>query len=432
MNQPISVDEHRAAVAALLPPARVATLPLELCHGLVLAEDVHAKVPLPPFDNSAMDGYAVRAVDVAEASPQAPVALPVEADIPAGRTDGPPLRPGAAHRIMTGAPMPTGADTVVKVEDTDGATDQVRIFAAPAVGTSLRRTGEDLRDGELALAAGTVVGAAQLGLAAAAGWDALPMRAPLRVLVVSTGSELILAPEPLRHGQIYESNSIMLASAIRALGCEVDVLRSVPDDVEQFRSALAERSADVDLIVTSGGVSAGAYEVVKDALTGYTGGGTSSERGAGTSSVRFTKVAMQPGGPQGCGLVDGVPIVTLPGNPVSVLVSYEVFLRPALLTALGHRDTARPTVRARLVEGLRAPSGKRQFRRGYYRARTELPPTAPSPSAPGGSVTGEVGPRGGPGSHLLAAFTQANCLIVIDEETTELVEGAEVDVILLS
>lgn len=409
MSQPLSVAEYTATVAALLPAARTTTLPLEQCHGRVLAEDVTASVSLPPFDNSAMDGYAVRAADIADASEQSPVELPVAADIPAGRTDGPPLEPGTAHRIMTGAPMPDGADTIVKVEDTDGGTDQVRLFAAAEVGKSVRRAGEDVTADDVALRKGTLLGAAQLGLAAAVGRAELTVKAGLRVLVLSTGSELVLPPEPLRHGQIYESNSIMLAAAMRALGCEVDVVRSVVDDVDTFRETLAKHSEHADLIVTSGGVSAGAYEVVKDALT--------------SEGVRFTKVAMQPGGPQGCGTINDTPVVTLPGNPVSVLVSYEVFLRPALLAALGHAHVDRPVVRARLLERLVAPAGKRQFRRGFY-----TPPVASET----GSVTGTVGPRGGPGSHLLAAFTQANCLIVLPEDTTEVAEGAEVDVVLLS
>lgn len=407
-NGPISVDEHRAAVRALLGDAPVRRVPLEQCHGLVLAEDVRAGVALPPFDNSAMDGYAVRAAEVSGASAEHPVALPVAADIPAGRTDIPPLEPGTVHRIMTGAPMPPGADTVVKVEDTDAGTERVTIRASAAVGLHIRRTGSDIEAGAIALRAGTVLGPAHLGLASAIGQDTLAVRGPLRVLVVSTGTELVTPPAALLYGQIYESNSVMLAAAMRALGCHVDVLRAVADDVGELHTALRERIVDVDLIVTSGGVSAGAYEVVKDAL---------SDEG-----VHFTKVAMQPGGPQGCGRYLGVPIVTLPGNPVSVLVSYEVFLRPALLAALGHAEVHRPVVRAKLLEELRAPGGKRQFRRGYF---------TPAEGDAAGRVTGTVGPRGGPSSHLLAAFTQANCLIVIGEQVTALAEGDEVDVLLL-
>ncbi|GHF73679.1 molybdopterin molybdotransferase [Amycolatopsis bartoniae] len=399
----VSVDEYRAEIRSLLGTAPAVALPLLDCAGLVLAEDVLAGVSLPPFDNSAMDGYAVRAADVAGASADSPVELPVGEDIPAGRIDVPDLPPGTAHRIMTGAPLPPGADSVVMVERTDGGVERVRVFEPVAPGTHLRRVGEDVAKGTVALTAGTVLGPAQLGLASAVGLAELNVYRPLRVLVVSTGTELVVPPQPLEHGQIYESNSITLAAGIRALGCEVETAIST-DDVGLFRDAIEPRVGEFDLVVTSGGVSAGAYEVVKDALTGL--------------GVTFKKVAMQPGGPQGNGRWNGVPVVTLPGNPVSVLVSFEVFLRPALLAALGHRDIDRHRVRARLTEGLKSPSGRRQFRRGYYWQRE-------------GQVTGEVGPRGGPGSHLLAAFTQANCLIVLPEDVTEAPEGTEVDVLLL-
>ncbi|MGK4592369.1 molybdopterin molybdotransferase MoeA [Amycolatopsis sp. w19] len=396
----ISVDAHRETVTGLLGNAPVIRLPLASAAGLVLAEDVRAGVSLPPFDNSAMDGYAVRAEDIAEV----PVTLPVAEDIPAGRVDSTKLEPGTAHRIMTGAPMPPGADAVVMVEHTDGGVTDVRILRTAVLGAHIRRRGEDVVEGTVALSAGTVLGPAQLGLAAAVGLAEVPVYRPLKVLVVSTGTELVDAPEPLRHGQIYESNSIMLASAIRALGCEAEVVRSVVDDVDEFRSVIEPRLAEVDLLVTSGGVSAGAYEVVKDALTGQ--------------GVEFRKVAMQPGGPQGCGRWNGVPVVTLPGNPVSVLVSFEAFLRPALLAAMGHAGIDRQKVRARLTEAMTSPAGRRQFRRGFY-THSE------------GEVTGIVGPRGGPGSHLLASFTQANCLIVLPEDVDSAEQGDEVDVLLL-
>ncbi len=396
----ISVDAHRETVTGLLGNAPVTSLPLDAAAGLVLAEDVLAGVSLPPFDNSAMDGYAVRAADVSEV----PVVLPVADDIPAGRVDIGTLEPGTAHRIMTGAPMPPGADAVVMVEHTDGGVTDVRILRTAVLGAHIRRQGEDVTEGTVALSAGTVMGPAQLGLAAAVGLAEVPVRRPLRVLVASTGTELVDAPNPLRHGQIYESNSIMLAAAIRALGCSVEVVRSVVDDVDEFRAVIEPRLAESDLLVTSGGVSAGAYEVVKDALTGQ--------------GVEFRKVAMQPGGPQGCGRWNGVPVVTLPGNPVSVLVSFEAFLRPALLAALGHSGIDRQQVRARLTEDMTSPTGRRQFRRGFY-THAE------------GEVTGIVGPRGGPGSHLLAAFTQANCLIVLPEDVESVERGDEVDVLLL-
>ncbi|ATY15106.1 molybdopterin molybdenumtransferase MoeA [Amycolatopsis sp. AA4] len=396
----ISVDEYRETVTELLGRAPVRTVPVAEAAGLVLARDVLAGVALPPFDNSAMDGYAVRAADVADV----PVTLPVADDIPAGRVDVKPLEPGTAQRIMTGAPLPPGADAIVMVEDTDRGTAEVRISRAASVGNHIRRTGEDVTKGTVALHAGTVLSHAHLGLAAAVGLAELEVYRPLSVLVVSTGTELVEAPNPLQHGQIYESNSVMLAAALRELGCQVEVVRSVVDDVEEFRKIIEPRLESADLLITSGGVSAGAYEVVKDALTGQ--------------GVEFQKIAMQPGGPQGCGRWNGVPVVTLPGNPVSVLVSFEAFLRPAVLSAMGHSDVDRRRVRARLTEDMTSPAGRRQYRRGFF-----------TPVL--GEVTGVVGPKGGPGSHLLAAFTQANCLIVLPEEVSAASEGDEVEVLLL-
>jgi molybdopterin molybdotransferase len=394
-----TVEEHRAAVAALLPPTPIEDRALADALGLVLAEDLRATIPLPPFDNSAMDGYAVRAADVADATPEHPVRLPVVRDIPAGRTDVVALRPGTAHRIMTGAPMPPGADAVVKVEQTDGGTVTVRVDAPAKVGSHLRRLGEDAAAGALALPAATVLGPAQLGLAAAIGAATVRVRRPPNVLVLSTGSELVAPGQPLRHGEIYESNGTMLAAAVREAGGRAEQLRFVPDDVDAFLRTIGERLGDggqegeVDLVLTSGGVSAGAYEVVKDALTG---------RG-----VEFVKVAMQPGGPQGAGRLTGLRTasgvtadtcaVTLPGNPVSAQVSFEVFVRPALRAAMGHPHPDRPIVRARLGETLTSPGGRRQFRRGEIDA-----------------VTGTVRTVGGPGSHLLSALARADCLIALD------------------
>ncbi|WP_091453136.1 molybdopterin molybdotransferase MoeA [Actinokineospora iranica] len=395
-----TAQEYRAEVAALVPPLPVVSRPLARCLGLVLAEDVTAGVSLPPFDNSAMDGYAVRAADVAAASAEHPVTLPVADDIPAGRVDVRPLAPGTAHRIMTGAPLPPGADAIVQVELTDGGTENVRIDAAVRQGLHIRRLGEDVAEGTVVLPAGTVLHPPQLGLAAAVGVGDLPVRRPPRVLVLSTGSELVAPGEPLPPGHIYESNSVLLAAAVEEIGGEATVLRFVPDDVERFRAAIAEHAADADLLVTSGGVSAGAYEVVKDALTGH--------------GVDFVRVAMQPGGPQGLGRMDGLPVVTLPGNPVSAALSFELFVRPALLGALGHPVVDRPRARAKAAATMTSPANRVQYRRGRHDE---------------GMV--EVVPVGGPGSHLLASFAASNCLIEIPEGVVEILAGAEVDLILL-
>jgi molybdopterin molybdotransferase len=403
-SSPRTVDEHRAVVAALLDPMPAEDVPVGKARGRVLAADVVAGVALPSFDNSAMDGYAVRAVDVAGAS-EASVELPVAADIPAGRIDVPPLRPGTAHRIMTGAAVPAGADAIVPVEQTDGGLDRVRISAASNLGAHVRRAGEDVRAGDVVLPAGTVLGAPQIGVAAAVGCATVPVRRKPRVLVLSTGSELVVPGTPLQAGQIYESNGPMLAAAVEDAGGSAELLRFVPDDVEQFLGRLRERLADgaVDLLVTSGGVSAGAYEVVKDAFTG---------RG-----VEFVKVAMQPGGPQGAGHVPelgGVGVVTLPGNPVSSHVSFEVFVRPALRAAFGHPHPHRPVVTATLGERWTSPFGRRQFRRGVLDA-----------------VGGTVRELGGPASHLLGSLARAECFVVVPEDVTELPEGAPVETWLL-
>jgi len=395
VSKPLTgVADHKARVAELVGVMPVRELPVADCLGLVLARDLVAPIPLPPFDNSAMDGYAVRAEDVADA----PVELPVAQDIPAGMTELAPLLPGTAHRIMTGAPMPVGADAVIQVELTDGGTERVRLSAPVAAGTNVRLTADDVAVGARVLAAGTALGPAQLGLAAALGFGELPVHRRPRVLVLSTGSELVGPGQPLLPGQIYESNGVMLATAVREAGAEAELLRFVPDDVAEFHAAIAPHLADVDLVLTSGGVSAGAYEVVKDAFTG---------RG-----VEFTKVAMQPGGPQGAGRYAGVAVATLPGNPVSAQVSFEVFVRPALLAAMGHRRVERPSAVARISTAISSPAGRTQFRRGLY-----------DPDS--GEV---VTPVGGPGSHLLSALAVANCLIEVPESTTSLAEGAEVTI----
>jgi molybdopterin molybdotransferase len=390
-----TVEEHQAVVNALLRPLPEETVPVAAAHGRVLARDVAAAVALPGFDNSAMDGYAARWAELE----RTPVTLPVADDIPAGRTDVVPLAPGTVQRIMTGAPLPAGADVVVPVELTDGGTDVVEIRDSPTAGTHLRAAGEDIAAGAVALQAGSPLGAAQLGLAAAVGVTTLPVRQRPRVLILSTGSELVAPGQSLLPGQIYESNSQLLAAAVEDAGGEARRLHFVPDDVDQFLTTVRAEVASADLLITSGGVSAGAYEVVKDAF-----------RELGT--VEFTKVGMQPGGPQGAGTVDGVPVVTLPGNPVSAFVSFEVFVRPALRRAMGYTHPDRLHVPARLTGPLRSPAGRRQFLRGRF---------------DGGSVS-QVG---GPGSHLVAHLARANCLVVVPEDVTELPAGAEVDVVLI-
>ncbi|MFG2906404.1 gephyrin-like molybdotransferase Glp [Kitasatospora sp. NPDC048286] len=414
-----TVDEHLADVLAAVGPLPAIELPLLDAQGCRLDEDVVADGDLPPFDNSSMDGYAVRTADTEGATDTYPSVLSVVGDIAAGAAELPKVGPGQAARIMTGAPLPPGAQAVAPVEWTDGGTgtgvaaaamtapvpdEEVRVLRPVAAGAHIRRRGGDVAAGTRVLEGGTRLGPAQLGLLAAIGRPTVKVRPRPRVVVLSTGSELVQPGEPVGPGQIADSNSFTLTAAAQEAGAIAYRVGAVPDDADRLRAVLEDQLGRADLIVTSGGVSVGAYDVVKEVFESYGG-------------VDFRRLRMQPGKPQGFGRIGGaagVPLLALPGNPVSAYISFELFVRPVVRTMLGAADVHRPVVRAVCPTALRSPAGRRQFLRGRHSA-----------------ADGTVEPVGGAGSHLVGALARANCLITVPEETTELPAGSEVDVVLL-
>jgi molybdopterin molybdotransferase len=398
-----TVDEQLEIVLDGLGSIDPIELTLLDAQGLLLAENVSTDVPLPGFDNSAMDGYAVRAVDTRDATPERPVVLPVVGDVAAGATTRSGMGPGLTMRIMTGAPIPAGADGVIPLEDTDRGVAKVAIHRPVQSGECVRRAGEDLPAGAPALGAGAALGPQQLALLAAIGRDRVTVRPRPRVLVISTGSELIEVGHKPSFGEVTDSNSYLVTAAARDAGADARRIGIVPDDHSKLLDVLESQLLRADMLVTTGGVSMGAFDIVKQAL---------SELG----TVEFTRIAMQPGKPQGFGhLGDRVPIFCLPGNPVSALVSFEAFVRPAIRKLLGKRNLQRATVQAVALERVDSPAGIRQYRRGVLHRE-----------ATGGYSVSLVG---GAGSHLIASMASSNCLVVIDEEVTEVVAGSRVTVI---
>ncbi len=397
-----SVEKYLADILATIRPLPARELALADALGAVLAADVTAGHPLPPFDNSAMDGYAVLAADVAAATGEQPVVLPVRGEIAAGDTGRYSLVPGSVLKIMTGAAIPAGADAVVPVEFTDGGAAQVAIRQPVDAGNAVRLTGGDAQPGDVLLTAGTRLGAVHLGLLAAAGHGTVLARPRPRVTVISTGDELVEPGSGLVPGQIWESNATMLAAAAREAGCPARRYPIVRDTTSAVLAAVQDALDGADLLITSGGVSMGGeHDVVKAAL-------------ATLGTVGFRKVAMQPGMPQGFGTVGpaDTPIFTLPGNPVSAYVSFCLFVRPAL-DALqdSYRERGKPS-QAVLAGPARSPAAKRSYLRGIL-----------------DDAAGLVTPVSGQASHQLASLARANALIIVPEQVTSLAGGETVDVL---
>ncbi|HEX6347605.1 gephyrin-like molybdotransferase Glp [Umezawaea sp.] len=402
-----SVDEQLARViaAAVRPaPVRVA---ISESQGLLCAEEVVAERALPGFDQAAVDGYAVRSVDVQGAGEQS-VQLPVVGEIPAGSRQPRRLQPGQAVRVATGAPLPTLADAVVPLGYTDGHQAKVTVQRPVPSAAFVRRTGEDVQTGDIAVRRGASIGSAQVGLLAAVGRNKVLVHPRPRVSVISVGEELVDVDRTPGQGQVYDVNSYALAAAARDAGAEVSRVGIQSADPRRLREVVEGRLLLSEIVVVAGGVGGVVGDEVRAAL-------------ADLGDLDVTRVAMHPGSAQGFGRLgpDAVPTFLLPANPMSALVVFEVLVRPLIRAALGKRNPYRRAVAARLLSPLTSTKGRRGFLRGQLLRDAE---------------NGEylVQPLGTSGSHLLASLAEANCLIMLEEDVTDVAVGQEVFVSFLA
>jgi molybdopterin molybdotransferase len=398
------LEDAQTFVLSQCPPNEPVGVDFSDAEGLVLAADVVAAEQVPPFDNTAVDGYCVRAADVATAASE-PVELPVVGEVAAGAHTTHVLQRGEAIRIMTGAPLPAGADAVVMVEDTERVgDDRVRISASVDVGAAIRRAGDDVQPGDLLFEAGTVVTPAIVGVLASVNARRVQVHPRVRVAVMSTGDELVEDGRPLQPGEIRESNRRMLAGLLRDAGCEVVDLGTVRDDEAALESVLLRAAASCDAIVTSGGVSMGDYDVVKAVL-------------GEIAEMTWMQIAIKPAKPFAFGILDGTPVFGLPGNPVSSIVSFEMLARPALRRMMGHRRLARPSLIAVADDGLpRREDGKVHL----MRVTAEF----------GDDGRCHVRPARAQGSHQLAATALSNAIAIVPDGDG-IPSGADVAIVML-
>lgn len=396
----LSVEEARDRVLSRTRPLAPLQLPLTDAYGCVSAQDVVAVSDLPDFPSSAMDGFAVRAADVAGASPEYPTQLQVVGLSRIGHRPEATVGINEAVQIATGAPIPAGADAIVPVENTRSAEGVVHAIEPVPVGRHIRPAGEDVRTGQVLVQQGKRLGAPELGLLANAGFPTPLVHPRPRVVVLSTGDELIAPTERPDFGQVRDSNAYTIFGALREAGAMPVLAGIVPDDVERLRETVLDFVIQADAFISSGGVSVGERDVVKAAFV---------ERG----DIGFYRVAMQPGMPQGFGHIEGKPYWGLPGNPVSVFVSFEQFVRPAILQMMGRNQLSRPEVTAKLTQDVSGPKGKLQFARVVVRRTPE------------GWTATPTGPRG---SNLISTMTRANGLAMIPQGIELAPEGSQVRV----
>jgi len=406
MASAYSVQEASDTILSGIAALGTEHVSLHDAFGRVLAADIVSPIEHPPWDNSSMDGYAVRAMDVASANSAQPVALPVLETVRAGQRPSRPLDPGSAIRIMTGAPIPDGADTVIRVEDTDAGDTTVVISDARDAGRNVRPRGEDLRVGAIAVSRGTVIGPAQVGVLASVGCASVPVHRRPRVAVLASGDELVDVDrfdEVRRGDRIVSSNSYTIATSVREVGGEVVDLGIVPDDPGAYAERLTA-AAGCDLLITSGGVSVGAFDFTKDVLQSL------------GAELHLWRVRMRPGAPLGFGVLGTMPWLGLPGNPVSTLVTFELFARPLLRKQRGESTVFRRTIDVRTRDDISLAAPLTHFMRVVVEWDAD------------GAWARLTGPQG---SGLLTSMSIANALLIVPPDRMVVRSGESLRALLL-
>ena len=403
----ISVEQALEKILDYVGVLGAEEIPILDTPGQVLAEDVVSDINVPPLDNSAMDGYAVIAEDTRGAQQQSPKGLEVIGTIPAGSISEKKVTPGTSMRIMTGAPVPNGADAVVQFENTDETqrepnSSDIGILAEANPGLNIRRAGEDINRGAVTLRQGTVLQSAEIGVLASLGRTSVRViRRPV-VAILSTGDEVVDISQPLPPGKIYNSNTYSLAALVKRYG-GIPRLLGIAQDNEDSLTTKLNQGLDSDMLITTGGVSMGDYDVVKDIL-------------AKEGEIGFWRVRMKPGKPLAFGSIKGVPHLGLPGNPVSTMVTFELFARPAMLKMMGKRSLTKPIIQATVEGSVKNTDG----RRVYARARVE--------KRDGQYFARLTGPQG---SGILTSMTSANGLVIVPEDRAGVKAGETVQVMML-